>query len=343
MVIEKKYRRVIKIALLTIPLQVFFSKTELLSNHEADPTPQEGFEPIILFLLIFLMIAVHLVMWGYNIVSRKYYFKFFKFGKTAIIIRCISSYLVAILSTVIAVYILSVALKFELDENIFKPILSSIAANTIILIILELLLTQYEFDETKEKFETDRLLYLEAKLERLKQQLHPHFLFNSLNTLKTLINKHPEDAEKYLVKLSEFLRFSIEHHETNLVRLTDEIKFATDYLSLQQMRFPEGVRYFYYIPDYVLKTGNLPLFSVQLLFENAIKHNTFSREQPLFIKLTYREGILSIANNIQPKNITRTQNGMGLKNLNLRYQFISGDSIRIEETAEEFKVCIKVL
>lgn len=344
MALEKKYKRVVKIALLTMPFQVFFSRTPLLSDNIPQSPPPTDLSPVILCLLIALIIAIHFIMWGFNIFSHKYVHRLIRSEKKASAARYITSYLVAVLSTLGAIAVLAITLgfEFEVDSEILVPVLSSIAANTIILIILELLLTQYEVVETKTKMEALKMLHLEAKHEKLKQQLNPHFLFNSLNTLKILIKNKPENAEKYLIKLSDFLRFSIAHNEHNLIKIKDELKFATDFLSLQQTRFPEGLHCFVDIPAQVIESGSLPVFSIQLLLENAIKHNSFSNEQPLYINILYNNGCIAVSNNRQVKTIVGRQTGLGLQNLSRRYKIISGDDITIEETPKHYKVCLKV-
>ena len=343
MALEKKYKRVIKIALLTIPFQVFFSKTSLLSDNIPQPPPPSDLSPAILWLLIALIMALHLIMWGYNIFSHRYFYQLISSKRNASAFRYITSYLVAGLSTLAAIGILAIKLKFELDDAIIVPVLSSIAANTIILIILELLLTQYEVGETKTKMEALKMLHLEAKHEKLKQQLNPHFLFNSLNALKILIKKQPDKAEQYLIKVADFLRFSIAHNEHNLIRLKDELKFATDFLALQQTRFPEGLQCKVSIPEKVIEEGSLPVFSIQLLLENAIKHNSFTSEQPLYINIFHTNGCVAVSNNRQPKIRAVMQAGLGLQNLSRRYKIISGDDITIEETPTEYKVYLKIL
>jgi two-component system LytT family sensor kinase len=345
MALENKYKRIIKIALLTLPLQVFFSRTSLISDDIPQSPPPTDLSPAILCLLIALIVVIHFIMWGHNILSHRYLYRIIRSRKKATAVRYITSYLVAVFSTLAAIELLAVILEFDFDfdAEMIVPVLSSIAANTIILIILELLLAQYEVIETKTKMEALKMLNLEAKHEKLKQQLNPHFLFNSLNALKILIKRQPENAEKYLIKLSDFLRFSIAHNEHNLISLKDELKFATDFLALQQTRFPEGLQCLVRIPAEIIEDGRLPVFSIQLLLENAIKHNSFTSEQPLYINIFYINGCIAVSNNMQSKNIAGTQAGLGLQNLSRRYKIISGDDITIEETPKEYKVYLKIL
>lgn len=339
----KRYKRVAKIALLTIPFQVFFSRTSLLCDNIAQSPPKEDLTPAILLLLLLLIVIIHLIMWAYNIFSHDYFNRFFSSRKIASAVGYLTSYLVAVLSTLAAITVLALILGFDFDVVIIVPVLSSMAANTIILIILELQLAQEEVIETKSKMEALKLLNLEAKHEKLKQQLHPHFLFNALNALRVLIKNNPENAEKYLIKLSDFLRFSMEYNEHNVICLKEELKFATDYLALQQTRFTEGLQYVVDVPSIALEEKVIPVFSIQLLIENAIKHNTFSKIRPLCIEVSFKDDFIVVNNNLQPHKINLNRVGVGLHNLAKRYKIISGDEIEIIKTTTSFAVYLKVL
>jgi two-component system, LytTR family, sensor kinase len=183
---------------------------------------------------------------------------------------------------------------------------------------------------------------IEATYNQLKQQIHPHFLFNSLNTLKTLIRKEPKDAEIYLKKLSDFLRASITLNNENLAKLSDELKFCLDYLELQKGRFGEALKYSIEIPEEI-KSGFVPVFSVQHLLENAIKHNALTNENPLLIEVKYDNSRIIVTNNIQIKSITEETTGRGLVNLAERYRILSGDEIIFQSDENQFSVSVKIL
>ncbi|GET25664.1 hypothetical protein NT017_19930 [Prolixibacter sp. NT017] len=183
---------------------------------------------------------------------------------------------------------------------------------------------------------------MEATYLQLKQQVHPHFLFNALNTLKSLIRKQPHQAEIYLKRLSDFLRTSVTSNDDKLTELSSELKFCTDYLELQKVRFGEALQFSINIPDEA-QSGFVPGFSIQQLLENAIKHNALTTEHPLFIELKYVGGYLVVSNNKQKKTVNGDTSGTGLMNLSERYKIISGDEIMIKEDDEHFSVRIKVL
>jgi len=187
-----------------------------------------------------------------------------------------------------------------------------------------------------------RMKNMEATYLQLKQQVHPHFLFNALNTLKSLIRKQPQDAEIYLKRLSDFLRASVTSNENKVIRLCDELKFCIDYLELQKVRFGDALQFSLNVPEEV-QSGYVPGFSIQQLLENAIKHNALTTEHPLFIKLNYADEYLTVSNNRQNKTPEGETSGTGLLNLSERYKIISGDEIIIQEDEEQFSVSIKIL
>jgi sensor histidine kinase YesM len=220
--------------------------------------------------------------------------------------------------------------------------LFSVSSNTIILIIQDLMLLR----EKKAIIESEnaqlKIKNIEATYSQLKQQIHPHFLFNSLNTLKTLIRKQPKDAEVYLIKLSDFLRASITLNNENLAKLSDELKFCFDYLELQKGRFGEALKYSVEIPEEV-KSGYVPVFSVQHLLENAIKHNVLTIENPLLIEVKYDNNRIIVTNNVQVKNIPEETTGRGLANLAERYKILSDEEIIFKSDDNHFSVSLKIL
>jgi two-component system LytT family sensor kinase len=215
--------------------------------------------------------------------------------------------------------------------------------NTIILVLQDLVVMR----ENKAMVELEnavlRVKNVEALNQQLKQQIHPHFLFNSLNTLKALIKRNPERAGDYLIRLSDYLRTSISIGQVNSVSLREELKLSTDYLEMQKMRFGEALQFQIDLPEVLMDAGFVPVLALQVLIENAIKHNALTTELPLTIKISYTTDWLTVSNTIQPKQTTESSLGFGLANLNERYRILSGDETRIRASNEEFAVSIKVL
>lgn len=181
-----------------------------------------------------------------------------------------------------------------------------------------------------------------AKFDALKNQLDPHFLFNSLNVLTSLIEENPESAQKFTTSLSKVYRYVLEQKSKDLVTVDEELKFAKTYMTLLKMRFEDSI--IFEIPD---KASNpearvVPL-SLQLLLENAVKHNMVTSTKPLHIKI-YEDGdFLVVMNNLQPKQIVKKSSGVGLENIRQRYKLLSNKKVIINQRAVDFAVAIPML
>lgn len=181
-----------------------------------------------------------------------------------------------------------------------------------------------------------------AKFESLKNQIDPHFLFNSLNVLTSLIDENPEQAQKFTTSLSKIYRYVLEQKDKELVSLEEELAFATTYMKLLKMRFENSI--FYEVQE-VISTPEakvVPL-SLQLLLENTIKHNVVSETKPLKISIYEEDGYLVVENNFQKKDVLQNRKGVGLQNIVDRYAIITDRNVYVEETKQHFKVKIPVL
>ncbi|MBN9384203.1 MAG: histidine kinase [Chitinophagaceae bacterium] len=238
-----------------------------------------------------------------------------------------------------------------LRAPIAGPIFFVISINTLSLLAIELVLSRYaqiriRIENANMRMENAELKMksLEAQHEKLKSQLHPHFLFNSLNALNSLIKRDPGLAENYLIKLSDFLRFSISHNEQNVVPLKEELKFSLYYLEMQKIRFQNALSYNVNIPPEQQINTRIPVFSLQLILENAIKHNKFTYEQPLCISMRIVEpDWLLVENNVHEKLTTTPGSGRGLKNLSERYMLLIQENIKVSNDHDFFRVYLKLI
>jgi LytS/YehU family sensor histidine kinase len=215
------------------------------------------------------------------------------------------------------------------------------AVNTIIFIINILIDTRETAVSLENENNQLKISQLESQLAQLKNQINPHFLFNALSSLKSLMKRNPENAEKYLIKLSEFLRVSITKNQ-DLVFLKEELQLCNDYIDLQQMRFGEGLHYQIDIQE-DLQNAKIPFFALQSLLENAIKHNTVSVNSPLNINVLIVNQQVIVSNNFQPKFALQAASQTGLKNLDTRMKIYTGEGILISENEETFSVSLKLL
>lgn len=181
-----------------------------------------------------------------------------------------------------------------------------------------------------------------AKFESLKSQIDPHFLFNSLNVLTSLISENPSQAEKFTTKLSKVYRYVLEQRNKDLIPLSEELTFAKTYMELLGMRFEDAVQF--NIPKTVSnqELKIVPL-SLQLLLENAVKHNVVSPSKPLTISIYEDQDYLVIENNVNPKEAVGKSTKVGLQNIADRYGLITQKSVQIENNNKTFKVRIPLL
>lgn len=181
-----------------------------------------------------------------------------------------------------------------------------------------------------------------AKFESLKSQIDPHFLFNSLNVLTSLIGENPYQAEKFTTKLSKVYRYVLEQRNKDLIPLSEELQFAQTYMELLGMRFEDAVQF--EIPSTVsnAELKIVPL-SLQLLLENAVKHNVVSSLKPLKVSIYEQDGYLVIENNINPKEAIGKSTKVGLRNIADRYGLITKKRVIVENDNKTFKVRIPLL
>ena len=181
-----------------------------------------------------------------------------------------------------------------------------------------------------------------AKYDALKNQLDPHFLFNSLNVLTSLISENPRMAEKFTTSLSKVYRYVLEQKNKDLVTVDQELKFAKTYISLLQMRFEDSI-----ILDMPKNASHpdakvVPL-SLQILLENTVKHNVVMPNKPLRIKIYEADGFLVVENNLQHKDVLGTSSGVGLTNVKERYKQLTKREFSVYKSTSSFVAKLPIL
>lgn len=181
-----------------------------------------------------------------------------------------------------------------------------------------------------------------AKFTALKNQLDPHFLFNSLNVLTSLIEENPRMAQKFTTSLSKVYRYVLEQKDKDLVTVDEELKFARTYMTLIKLRFEDSI--IFDIPESATNPDAkvVPL-SLQILLENTIKHNVVTPAKPLHIKIYEKEGFLYVENNLQPKEILQQSSGVGLGNVQQRYALLTKRKFSVYKTDNAFIAELPVL
>ncbi|MFV8333886.1 histidine kinase [Flavobacterium sp. GSP14] len=181
-----------------------------------------------------------------------------------------------------------------------------------------------------------------AKFESLKNQIDPHFLFNSLNVLSSLIEENPENAQRFTTSLSKIYRYVLEQKDKELVSVDEELAFAKTYMNLLKMRFENSL--FYDLPATIInpEAKVVPL-SLQLLLENTVKHNVVSEQRPLHIRIYVEGDYLAVQNDYQKKEVLQERQGVGLQNIINRYGIITKRKVLIAQNEKTFTVKIPIL
>ena len=216
--------------------------------------------------------------------------------------------------------------------------LSQITIYCIVFIVNYAITSRNEMNRQREKAHLAQYRYL-----KLKRQVNPHFLFNSLNILDCLVcDEKTEQASTYIHKLAGIYRYMIKSEDEELVQLRDELVFVNLYVDLLKVRFPVGFDVKIDIPEEALARYVLPC-SLQLLIENAIKHNTVTEINPLIINIVSDNTNVQVSNNIIPKVTVAQSTGLGQKYIRNQYQDISGKEIDIIKTDDRYCVTLPLL
>jgi len=193
--------------------------------------------------------------------------------------------------------------------------------------------------EVSKKLEEEKVA---AELNALKAQVNPHFLFNSFNVLSGLIDEDPPKAKKFLSGLSKIYRYILENRNEDLSTLQEELSFAEQYLSLQKTRFENSIDMEIDVPSHEMGR-KLPVLTLQLLLENAIKHNAFNKDNPLRISIKKVEDRICVQNNKSKSRHSLESSGLGHDNIKQRYLLHNAKGFEIEETEDSFRIFLPLI
>ncbi len=203
----------------------------------------------------------------------------------------------------------------------------------------------YQVNNTQQiRFELEKIKAdnLNAQYELLKQQINPHFLFNSLNTLKSMVDIGDPQAGEFVVRLSDFYRYTLDNRKLDLIPLKKELSTLKAYFFLLTSRFESGIDFSIEM-DEATSGCYIPPFTLQLLAENCIKHNVVSAFSPLRIKLYCRDGFIIMENNFQPKNVPQESAGIGLENIRQRYRHFIEKEVAVLQAGNKFIVKLPII
>lgn len=270
-----------------------------------------------------------------------------KYGKYRVLIGALGG----IVLTMISVFFLRIIIKMGFEGNDWETFIEGERAAFYIIALLVTVVVSvffhavYMYRRMQDKKVKEQKIIAgtaSAKFDALKNQLDPHFLFNSLNVLTSLIEEDADQAQKFTTSLSKVYRYVLEQKNKEVVSVEEEFQFARTYVRLLKMRFEDSI-----VLDIPETASNpeakiVPL-SLQLLLENAVKHNVVTSARPLYIKVYEENGNLVVSNNIQEKQVVKKSSGVGLRNIQQRYQLLTDRQVRIEKTNQQFSVFLPIL
>lgn len=234
-----------------------------------------------------------------------------------------------------------VSYSFTIDKPYWKEIWFFVLMGTVIWAMAYIYVRLRERNLRKVgRLQRERMMF---EYEHLKSQVNPHFLFNSLNTLTSLIEDDKDAALDYTVHLSDLYRNLLLYRDKDMITLKEEWVIVENYIYVQKSRFGDALKLEVNIPDEVMKTGKVMPLALQLLVENAIKHNVVSLSKPLTISIVAEHGYLTIKNPIQEKLSKEDGAGLGLINIRKRYKLLSGKDIVHRRIGDDFVVILPIL
>ena len=265
-------------------------------------------------------------------------------------VQCVLLYAVALVLLAIYSEMFLISLRSELTYSQFwlmykDEFFKSLLILFILVFIYSLLdFVVYSYNQMKEEEVRSAEVMnnqLNLQFEALKSQLDPHFLFNSLNTISSLLYKDTEKAERFIRMFAESYRFIFRQNDQALIPLKKELDFVQAYNYLLEVRFQESYELKINLPESILKSY-VPSLSVQMLVENAIKHNLISPTSPLAVEIDFEKNYLCVRNNINPLRVQPESFQIGIENIKKRYSYFTDESILLDKN-EQFKVSLPLI
>lgn len=340
---NKYIKEILKAFAIGIVLWIILLALNLLNGN---PLPQ--FNRLTLNFIYTVLYTVIIYMANAILFMRlDQYFENSRFTAKRLIIGFVTSILLSIAVVFLLYFFDEVILNNKtvetfLVEQKFANYFNTIVITFIISLIIHVFYLYKAQQESKIKEQKVIAGTASAKFETLKNQIDPHFLFNSLNVLSSLIEENPDSAQKFTTSLSKIYRYVLEQKDKELISVEEELQFAKTYMNLLKMRFENSITYELPTEFNNLEAKVVPL-SLQLMLENTIKHNVVSEQKPLHIKIYIENNYLIVENNLQKKEVLQDRRGVGLQNIVNRYALISERKVLIEESKEYFRVMIPIL
>jgi sensor histidine kinase YesM len=269
-----------------------------------------------------------------------------RFSVQRLIVGFVSTFFI----TLFVIFLLRVFEEVIVEKQSFTAYIeseksSSFLIPVVIFLIVSLAIHAFyfykSFQENKVKEQQLIATTANAQFESLKNQIDPHFLFNSLNVLSSLIEENPDSAQKFTTSLSKIYRYVLEQKDKELIAVSEELAFAKIYMQLLEMRFENSISF--ELPEIVNGDAKVIPLSLQLVLENCIKHNVVSSSKPLHITIRIEENQLVVENNWQKKDVLSSGKGVGLQNIVNRYALLTERKVKIINSEKFFTVYLPIL
>lgn len=333
--VKAKQSQLVKISLLfavlvSLPKTIYIYKMVLEGNMDLSMDWVKDFLIKLVFFFLFSWLILQLNSnWGYS---------FIKFKKAIrIVVLVILNLAILLIGPLILDFIFTFIIGDPLPEE-EKGFLKFVLTILVIILLFVSRILRLKMVQQVSLIENERLKQqnLQTELAALKNQIDPHFLFNSLNSLTCLIRDNDE-ATQFVKKLSFMYRYILQSGDRDLVSLKEELKFLKSYSYLIKTRYRDRFTIDIEI-DEKYHEKEIPPLALQLLVENAVKHNEISETNPLTVKIFYKDGFIYVENILQPRTVMAEGTGNGLVNLDKRYYLIEKQNIVITKEDNKFSV-----
>jgi len=342
--LKKKYFGIALLLSLVICLTIHFPLILSVFFDDDGGHRRDSFDPVLAGIEFFHTFLVAFLMFNLNFYVLKPFSRQHNLKFVTLLLAIVLTFL-SVLTLILIFNSLKPMIGFQInshnhhDELLLRNLFSSaLVLGSILIIRLMYKKQTYELEIQKLKSES-----LQSQFESLKNKMSPHFLFNTLSALNTLIRQSPDIAEEYVNHLSQVLRYTLLSNEKKTVTLNEEMEFTESYLFLIRMRYGTTLTVQTKIEERFMNL-KLPPLTIQTLLENAVKHNEISKKKPLSIYIQTTENKeLVISNNIQKKLTPEDGTGIGLSNLSKQFQLLGEREVQIIQVENDFIVKIPLI
>lgn len=253
---------------------------------------------------------------------------------TSLLLTTAAAVIITILLSFLFFNLMAKQGEFIFDaNNLFTCILS----NSFVLSVYEGLYFFERWNDAMVSAEELKKVNVQSQFDSLKNQVNPHFLFNSLNTLSSLVEEDSKQAVSFIHKMSNVYRYLLQGNEKSVTTVRNELEFIESYVYMLKTRFEDSLKVVIQVPEEA-KDKFIPPHTLQMLVENAVKHNEVSNDHPLTVKVYIEDDFLIVSNNLQRKNSLVKSNGVGLQNILQRYELLGDRQVIISEDEHNFLV-----